>query len=88
MAVSAALLVLAIALIWEGTGNKCEPGSTDDQIATAMNYGQIALGALGLILAMRFTTRARGLGWWALSLVGFMALFVIQAAHFGAACSA
>jgi hypothetical protein len=86
--VTMAFVALALAWVWEGAENRCEPGSGAATVATLISVGLLVLAAVSSVLAVRFVGGLQRLSWWAASAVGYVVLLLLEIVHFATACSA
>jgi hypothetical protein len=85
--VSAGVATLLIALRWEG-GAPCESGSSAAALNDFLIFTNIAVAAIGLLIATRFLVTGRGAALWRWSLLANALIYMAGVAQFGVACSA
>jgi hypothetical protein len=84
--VSAGLAVFLVAIALGDS--KCVPGSSAETLSETLAYVNVAVAAVGLLVALRFAATGRGGTLWLASFALNIALLVAGVIHFGAACSA
>lgn len=86
--IAAGLVVVALALIWEGAGRGCAPGSLARTVSAALGYAQVAVAGVAVAVALPMVRMAAWGRWWLAAVVTDVVLFFAGIFQFAIGCAA